>query len=144
MAWLWHDAWHEAHALHVPSALTALRNIPSFLRRVVDAGDQARTIGADGNPLGFCAITGRQMEQLFVASAARGSGVAAALLKDAEQRLYATGVVSAYLHCLPQNTTAIRFYEKMGWVGTDLHPVELTTSAGPFVLDCIVFTKSLS
>ena len=141
VAQLWHDAWHEAHALHVPAELSAIRSLPAFLHRIAGMGDRARTIGPEGAPLGLCAINGRQMEQLFVASAARGTGVAAALLTDAEERMRAAGVVSAYLDCIPQNMTAIRFYEKMGWSSTGIHPVTLNEA---ITLDCIVFTKSLS
>ena len=141
VAQLWHDAWHEAHARHVPAELTAMRSLTAFLHRIAAMGDRARIIGPEGAPLGFCAINGRQIDQLFVAAAARGTGVAAALLTDAEERMRTAGVAAAYLDCIPQNAAAIRFYEKMGWFSTGIHPVILS---GSITLDCVAFTKSLS
>ena len=63
LAKLWHGARHEAHASIVPPALTRLRTLQNFTTRLREA-----------------------LDHLFVASHARGSGAAAALLVDAEAR----------------------------------------------------------
>lgn len=143
VAQLRHDAWHETHAPYVPAELIALRTAPDFLRRLNDMGDGARTIGAPNAPLGFCAIDGDQMDQLFLAPAARGTGAAARLLTDAEDRLRAAGCTVAHLDCLKENAPAIRFYEKAGWTAEGVQQVDLNTSAGPFRIDCLVFSKRL-
>jgi GNAT superfamily N-acetyltransferase len=144
VAALWHDAWHETQAPFVPNALISLRTKPDFLRRLIAMGDLARVIGPANAPLGFCATKNDELNQLFVSPQARGTGAAAALVKDAEDRLRAAGTTTAHLDCLKENTAAIRFYEKMGWTAQGVQPATLDTSAGPFALDCIVFTKTLT
>src|SRR5882672_3051390 len=80
----------------------------------------------------------------FAAPEAHGSGVAAALIADAEARLAARGVETAWLACAIGNTRAARFYEKSGWrrVGTVINPAE--TSSGPFPLEVWRYEKRLT
>ncbi len=61
--------------------------------------------------------------QLYVDAAARGSGVAVALIEDAESRMRDAGVETAWLACAAGNERAARFYEKLGWrrTGTVMH-----------------------
>jgi len=74
-----------------------------------------RVAGAVGAPVGFCMLKGDELHQLYVSSPARGSGVAAALVADAEARLGESGVGTAWLACAIGNERAARFYEKCGW-----------------------------
>ena len=135
LAQVWFDAWHEAHAAIVPAALTRVRTLPSFRERLQAALAHTRAVGAIGAPLGFCVIKGDEVYQLFVSKQARGTGVAAALLADAEARLASSGITTAWLACAMGNNRAARFYEKSGWrrAGTVLNLAE--TSAGAFALD---------
>jgi GNAT superfamily N-acetyltransferase len=135
LARMWHDAWHDGHDGLVPAALIALRNYDRFLRRLPDLGDRIRVAGPDGEPLGLCVIKGDEIDQLFVARAARGSGLAARLLADGEARLRAAGVTLARL------ARAIRFYEKHGWLRAETATV---TIEGPFRLQVLVLTKALA
>ena len=73
-------------------------------------------IGPRGAPLGFTMLKGDEVYQLYVSREARGRGVAAALMADAEQRLAARGVSDAWLACAIGNERAARFYEKQGGV----------------------------
>ena len=84
-----------------------------------------------------------ELYQLFVSAEARGTGVAAALLADAEARLAANGVRTAWLACAIGNDRAARFYEKSGWrrVGTMVNEAE--TSEGTFLLDVWRYEKVL-
>ena len=84
-----------------------------------------------------------ELYQLFVTARARGSGVAAALVTDAEARLSARGVTTAWLACAIGNERAARFYEKCGWhrVGTMLNQAE--TSEGAFPLEVWRYEKRL-
>lgn len=141
---LWYDGWHEAHAPIVPVELTRLRTLQSFRDRLHAALPDIRVVGGPGAPLGFSIIKEDELYQLFVSPEARGSGVAAALIADAEARLRAAGVATAWLACAIGNERAARFYEKCGWhrVGTMVNEVE--TSRGPFLLQVWRYEKSLT
>jgi GNAT superfamily N-acetyltransferase len=144
LAQVWFDGWHDAHAAIVPEALTRVRTLPSFRDRLRALLPYTRTVGATGAPLGFCVVKDDEVYQLFVAAAARGTGVAAALLSDAESRLASAGVSTAWLACAIGNERAARFYEKSGWrrTGTVVNLAE--TSAGAFALDVWRYEKQLT
>jgi ribosomal protein S18 acetylase RimI-like enzyme len=143
LAKIWYDAWHEAHADIVPAELTKLRTLESFRERLHTALPNVRVAGPLGEPLGFCIVRDDELYQLFVSAQARGSGVAAALVADAEARLSANGVETAWLACAIGNERAARFYEKCGWhrVGTMINPAE--TSQGDFLLESWRYEKFL-
>jgi GNAT superfamily N-acetyltransferase len=88
-------------------------------------------------------LKGDELYQLYVSALARGTGVAAALIADAEARLRAGGVQLAWLGCAIGNDRAARFYEKSGWhrVGTVVERLE--TSSGEFPLEVWRYEKSL-
>lgn len=142
-AQLWYDAWHETQAPFVPQALIDLRSLASFKARLLDMGDLLRVAGDLGAPLGMCAIKLGEMHQLFVSPSARGTGIAAALLADAELRLQGRGHTSAHLDCLIENDAARRFYARNGWLEQGVEIAHLDTADGPFDLPCLVFKKDL-
>ena len=78
-----------------------------------------------------------------MARAARGSGVAAQLLADAEKRLAGRGVTTAWLACAIGNDRAARFYEKQGWrrAGTVVNVAD--TAQGGFPLEVWRYEKDL-
>jgi ribosomal protein S18 acetylase RimI-like enzyme len=143
LAQLWCDGWHDAHAGIVPSELTRLRTLESFRDRLQAALPDIRVVGPFGTPVGFCMIKDAELYQLFVSASARGTGVAAALIADAEERLAERGIVTAWLACAIGNDRAARFYEKGGWrrVGTMINYAE--TSTGTFPLEVWRYEKSL-
>jgi GNAT superfamily N-acetyltransferase len=144
LAQVWHDAWHEAHARIVPAELTRLRTIGSFRDRLREALPGIRVVGPPGDPVGFCIVKDDEVYQLFVVSQARGSGVAAALLADAEVRLSESGVQTAWLACAIGNERAARFYEKNGWSRISTMINRADTSLGPFLLEVWRYEKRLS
>lgn len=141
---IWYDGWHEAHARIVPTELTRLRTLESFRDRLQAALPSIRVVGPPGAPVGFSIIKGDELYQLFVSAESRGSGVAAALIADAEGQLRANGVTTPWLACAIGNARAARFYEKCGWhrVGTMVNEVE--TSRGPFMLEVWRYEKPLA
>src|SRR5262245_9310555 len=143
LATIWFDAWRDAHASIVPPELTRVRTVDSFRDRLAAALKLIRVAGPSGAPVGFSIVKGDELYQLFVAAPARGTGVAAALIADAEARLSANGVKTAWLACAIGNDRAARFYEKCGWrrVGTMMNDAE--TSSGTFPLEVWRYEKDL-
>ncbi|MEM7614773.1 MAG: GNAT family N-acetyltransferase [Pseudomonadota bacterium] len=140
---IWHDAWHEAHAQHVPEALIRLRDARFFQDRIDTMGDALRVAGPTGAPLGLCSTDGAEIDQLFTAPAARGTGLAQLLIEDGMARIKAAGHDTAHLWVLPENTRAIRFYDKLGWSRHGVKDCALKTDAGPFTLPALLMQKSL-
>jgi GNAT superfamily N-acetyltransferase len=144
LARLWHEVWHETHAPLSPPELTRLRTLENFRDRLKAAFPNIRVAGPLGGPVGFCALKGEELYQLFLSLKARGSGVAAALIADAETRLAESGVETTWLTCAIGNDRAARFYEKSGWrlAGTVVNPAE--TSIGPFPVEVWRYEKRLT
>ncbi len=143
LANLWHEGWQDAHAKILPEELAKHRTLESFRDRLQSSLDNVRVVGPPGQPLGLCIIKSDELYQLYVSPAARGSGIANALLTDAEERLSVRDVRTAWLACAIGNKRAARFYEKNGWglVGSMIN--ELPTPAGIFPLEVWRYEKAL-
>jgi GNAT superfamily N-acetyltransferase len=144
IAKVWFDGWHEAHAHLVPADLTRLRTLESFAERLHPLLADIRVIGEPGAPVGFCALKGDELYQMFVSRDARGSGAAAALMADAESRLEAAGVGTAWLACAIGNDRAARFYEKSGWRRAATIVYHAETPTGIIPLEVWRYEKSLT
>jgi GNAT superfamily N-acetyltransferase len=144
LATLWYDAWQDAHAQILPAALTRLRTLESFEERLRAALPDVRVVGPPAAPLGFCIVKGDELYQLFVAAEARGSGVAVALIADAESRLLEDGVEVAWLACAIGNERAASFYEKRGWKRVPNMVIRLATPEGFFPLEVWRYEKRLA
>jgi GNAT superfamily N-acetyltransferase len=115
LAHIWSDAWRDAHAGIVPAELARIRTLENFAERLAALLPDIRVAGPPGRLRGFCIVQDDELYQLFVTAPARGTGVAAALMRDAEERLVANGIRVAWLACAIGNGRAARFYEKCGW-----------------------------
>jgi ribosomal protein S18 acetylase RimI-like enzyme len=143
LAKIWYQGWHEAHALLLPEALIKLRTLESFAERLHAALPTLRVAGPLGEPVGFCIVKHDELYQLFVSVQARGSGVAAALLRDGEARLVSNGIDIAWLACAIGNERAARFYERCGWRRVGMMINEAATSRGPFPVEVWRYEKHL-
>ena len=115
LAEIWNQGWQDAHAQIMPAALARLRTRESFRGRLAAALPDVRVAGPEGAPVGFCMVKGEELYQLYVAPQARGTGIAAVLVADAETLLAKRGVKVAWLACAVGNDRAARFYEKCEW-----------------------------
>lgn len=143
LAALWHAGWRDGHLAIVPPALVALRTLENFAARLTTALADVRVAGEPGTPLGFHQLKDDEVYQFYVAGAARGTGLAARLMLDAEARLAARGVARAWLSCAVGNHRAARFYEKCGWLRTATLVEATVTSAGPFPVEVWRYEKRL-
>ena len=144
LARLWYDGWQDAHAAILPATLARARTRESFAERMAAALADVRVIGPQGAPLGFAMLKGDELYQFYVASEARGAGVAAALMADAEAQLSARGVETAWLACAIGNARAAKFYEKSGWHLAKTVVNRLDTVDGPFDLEIWRYEKHLA
>jgi ribosomal protein S18 acetylase RimI-like enzyme len=143
LAKIWFDGWQDAHAHLLPEALARLRTLDSFRDRLGAALDRVRVVGPADAPLGFCMTKGSELYQLYVSPEARGAGLAAALIVDAEARLHKDGVPHAWLACAIGNERAARFYEKCGWVRAGTVVEQLDIDGGTFPLAVWRYEKAL-
>ena len=118
LAKIWFDGWQDAHARILPAELGRLRTLQSFEETLRAASTAVRVAEVAGAPVGFYLLKGAELHQFYVSANARGSGVAADLMADAEARLRENGVRTAWLTCAIGNDRAARFYEKSGWPRT--------------------------
>ena len=144
LARLWYDGWQDAHATILPPALARARTRQSFAERMAAALADVWVIGPQGTPLGFAMLKGDELNQFYVAWEARGAGIAAALMADAETQLSARGVETAWLACAIGNARAARFYEKSGWHLAKTVVNRLDTVDGPFDLEIWRYEKHLA
>ena len=102
-----------------------------------------RVAGVVGAPVGFYFLKGAELYQFYVSSNARGSGVAAILMADAEARLCERGVHIGWLACAIGNDRAARFYEKCGWSRTGTVTDDVEVPSGTFSLEVWRYERSL-
>jgi len=143
LATVWYLAWRDGHESVVPAELTRRRTRERFRDRLEAGLANVRVVGPVGAPVGFSMLKGNELYQLFVLARSRGSGVAAALMADAERRLTASGAEIAWLTCAIGNERAARFYEKCGWRRSGTVVEELDTPEGTIRMDVWRYEKRL-
>ena len=143
LARLWHEGWHDAHAALAPPGLVRARTHESFRERMAAALADTFVIGPPGAPSGFYMLKGDELYQFYVARAARGSGVAAVLIADAEARFAGRGVTTAWLACGIGNDRAARFYEKCGWARARTQANRLETADEVFEFEVWRYEKAV-
>jgi putative acetyltransferase len=138
---LWHAGWHDAHAGHVPEGLTAVRTLEAFHQRAAGRVADTTVAVVDGEVAGFVMVLDDEVEQVFVAARHRGTGLAEALLDEAERQVARGGHEVAWLAVVVGNTRARRFYERRGWADEGDLPYEVTAAGETFISPCRRYTK---
>lgn len=120
VAEIWYRGWQDGHLGNVPDELTAARTKASFWERAPQRVGDTTVAIVDGAVAGFVMVVADEVEQVYVSADHRGTGVAATLLKAAEDHVAKNGHDRAWLVVVPGNTRARKFYERNGWVDEGL------------------------
>ncbi|MEJ6399216.1 GNAT family N-acetyltransferase [Yoonia sp. 208BN28-4] len=141
IAAMWHTGWADGHAAIVPDDLIALRTYDSFETRTRAHLDDA-IVNDDVTAMAM--ICDDQLYQFYVSASARGTGLAKALMQEAERRMRNAGVTTAWLACSVGNDRAARFYEKAGWIHTATEDLQVETLGAPYTLQVWRYEKALT
>jgi GNAT superfamily N-acetyltransferase len=140
---IWESTWRDGHVGHVPDELVALRTPETFRVRAA-AMISRTTVGLSGGEItGFVTVDGDEVEQVFVAASGRGSGIAAALLGEAERQVAAAGHEKAWLAVVAGNARARRFYERSGWSDEGPFDYAAQHAGGTISVPCHRYVKTV-
>jgi DNA/RNA-binding domain of Phe-tRNA-synthetase-like protein/ribosomal protein S18 acetylase RimI-like enzyme len=141
VAEIWHRGWRDAHLGLVPKELADARTEESFRSRAADRVADTTVATVEGAVAGFVMVVADEVEQVYVSAAHRGTGIAGALMAEAERQVRANGHDKAWLAVVAGNARARAFYERVGW--RDEGPFDYTTvtQRGPIVVPCHRYTK---
>ncbi|MCU0905831.1 MAG: GNAT family N-acetyltransferase [Tabrizicola sp.] len=131
---IWMEGWTDAHDGLLPPELGRFRTMQDFRERLLSGLDSIRVAVLDGQLAGFAMVKKDELDQLYVAREARGSGAAFALQTDALAVIRHAGHRRAWLACAIGNHRAARFYEKVGWTLVGIVTIRLDTPDGPIPL----------
>jgi GNAT superfamily N-acetyltransferase len=143
VAEIWHLGWQDGHLGLVPQELADIRTEASFRTRAADRVADTTVANVDGAVAGFIMVVGDEVEQVYISSGHRGTGVAAALLAEAERQVHANGHGKAWLAVVAGNARARAFYERAGWVDEGPFDYAAATEEGPIAVPCRRYTKLL-
>jgi ribosomal protein S18 acetylase RimI-like enzyme len=141
IARIWYFGWRDGHLGHVADELVALRTRESFDQRAAARVADTVVATVDGAVAGFIMVVGDEVEQVYVAGEHRGTGLAAALLTEAERLVAANGHDRAWLAVAPGNARARRFYQRRGWIDEGLFDYPAATADGPMPVPCRRYVK---
>jgi GNAT superfamily N-acetyltransferase len=146
IATIWYTGWPDGHLGNVPEELVRHRRhlddfvrlvTPRILTTTVAVGDAGHRI------VGFVTVHDDEVEQVYVAQSARGTGAASTLLSHAEAMI-AVRFGTAWLAVVAGNERARRFYARQGW--RDAGPFDYCAEidGGTFTVPCHRYEKELS
>ncbi|MPZ19801.1 MAG: GNAT family N-acetyltransferase [Luteitalea sp.] len=115
VARIWHIGWADGHLGHVPPELVRYRDQEQFVSRARERLECMWVAESHGQTVGFVVVKGDEVEQIYVDRAARGTGVAAMLLRKAEAEIRSAGHRQAWLAVVAGNQRARSFYSRLGW-----------------------------
>ncbi|MFI6561536.1 GNAT family N-acetyltransferase [Streptomyces sp. NPDC050534] len=143
VAKIWRDGWRDGHLGHVPDELIAVRTPESFAVRAAERIADTTVAVVGGAVAGFVMVVGDEAEQLYVAAAHRGAGVATALLGHAEVVVREQGHERVWLAVATGNARARRFYERQGWVDEGAFDYPAEGPDGPISVPCHRYVKQV-
>ena len=141
VAVIWHRGWRDGHEGHVPNELVSARTEASFHVRASQRVGDTTVATVGGDVAGFIMVAGDEVEQVYVAQAHRGTGLAAVLLAPAEEIVAAGGHELAWLADVAGNARARRFYERNGWIDRGLLDYPAATDGAPLMIPAQRYEK---
>jgi GNAT superfamily N-acetyltransferase len=141
VAEIWRLGWRDGHLGFVPEELVEARTDDSFRARAAERVDDTTVAVVDGGIAGFVMVVDDEVEQVYVAAAHRGTGVAGALMREAERQVRASGHSKAWLAVVAGNARARAFYERAGWQDEGPFEYAATAENGPIAVPCHRYTK---
>lgn len=140
---VWFTGWREAHLGHVPDALLAHRSEQTFRARIPAIVGTTTVATVDRRVIGLVVTADDEIEQLYVDSEHRGTGIAAALLQHGES-VIAREHRRAFLAVVDGNARARHFYERHGWHDAGPFDYHAWSSSGEqIVVPCRRYEKSV-
>ncbi|MET9271262.1 GNAT family N-acetyltransferase [Kribbella sp. NPDC003557] len=141
VAAIWYAGWRDGHLGHVPDELVAVRTEESFWTRAAERIADTTVAVVGDEVAGFVMVVGDEVEQVYVAGAHRGSGVAGTLLTEAERQVRAAGHQEAWLAVATGNARARRFYERNGWTDGGAFDYPATVGDSSIPVPCHRYVK---
>ena len=120
-----------------------VRTEASFRTRASERISDTTVATVDGAVVGFVMVVDDEVEQVYVAAAHRGTGVARILIGEAERKVEANGQRKAWLAVVAGNARARAFYERGGWVDEGPFDYAATVEGGTIAVPCRRYTKLL-
>jgi GNAT superfamily N-acetyltransferase len=143
VASIWRDGWRDGHLGNVPDELVAARTLESFSSRAAQRVGDTVVFVVGGAVAGFVMVVDDEVEQVYVSSRHRGTGVAAALLDEAERLVRSNGHERAWLAVVSGNARARRFYERMGWTDEGAFDYPAANAGSTIPVPCLRYVKRL-
>jgi GNAT superfamily N-acetyltransferase len=143
VAEIWRLGWRDGHLGLVPRELVEARTEDSFRARASERIDEMTVAVVDGAIAGFVLVVDDEVEQVYVAASHRGTGVAPALLSEAERQVRANGHSRAWLAVVAGNARARAFYERAGWRDDGAFVYAAASEGGPIDVPCHRYAKQL-
>jgi GNAT superfamily N-acetyltransferase len=134
VARIWYTGWNDGHVGHVPPELLRYRQEEHFASRTRERLETMWVAELHDQLVGFVVVKVDEVEQLFVDRMARGTGVAAMLLRRGEAEIRAAGHRRAWLAVVAGNQRARSFYAREGWRDSGPFTYMAETEAGPFAV----------
>jgi ribosomal protein S18 acetylase RimI-like enzyme len=144
VAEIWQRGWRDGHLGHVPDELMAARTPASFGERASQRVDYTVVAVVDDAVAGFVMVVDDEVEQVYVSPHHRGTGVAAALLAEAERLVGANGHERAWLAVVAGNARARRFYERHGWTDEGAFDHQAPSATGPITVPAHRYAKRVA
>lgn len=140
---IWYRGWQDGHLGNVPEDLVAIRTEESFHTRAANRTQDTTVATVDGDVAGFVMVVADEVEQVYVDTNHRGSGVAKALLDEAERQVKTNGHDQAWLAVVGGNARARRFYERQGWKDEGPFDYPASIERGTLPVPCNRYVKNL-